>query len=66
MDIIQFEVLEDGTLKITTDEISGENHMNAEEFLKWLAQELGGEVKRVKRGHGSHTHVYVSRKKQAQ
>lgn len=54
------EILEDGTIKTTTDAISGANHQNAEEFLKSMARLAGGETVRVKRNdrreHG-HTHA---------
>ena len=66
-DTIQWEILEDGTVSVTTDTISGQNHLSADELLDQLGDMLGGEVKRKKRkghvhaGHGhkhgqTHTH----------
>ena len=55
-DQIEFEVLADGTLKITTGKISGPNHGNAESLLKEIRKEMGGEVKRVKKSHNYHNH----------
>ena len=62
VDEIQIEVLEDGTIKSTTDPISGANHANAEQFLRYVAQLGGGDTTiRKKAGHththhGAHTH----------
>jgi len=51
-DTIQWEVLEDGTVTITTDAISGQNHLSADELLESLADMLGGEVDiSERRGH---------------
>ena len=55
MDTIEVEVLEDGTLKVTTDQISTANHRNADEFLKLVKSLVGGEVETTKRTRG-HTH----------
>lgn len=56
-DTIQIEVLEDGTIKVTTDPISGANHANAEQFLAFMSTLAGGETTRVKRGDAhSHSH----------
>lgn len=60
-DNIEIEILADGTIKVTTDPISGANHANAEEFLRFMARMAGGETVRVKRTdvhhhHHDHTH----------
>lgn len=55
-DVIQVEILEDGTLKFTTDPISGSNHANAEEALRFIARMAGGETTRVKRSDVHHAH----------
>jgi hypothetical protein len=59
-DEMTIEILEDGTIKTTTNPISGANHQNAEEFLKSMARLAGGETTRVRRNdrheHG-HTHT---------
>ena len=55
-DTIQWEILEDGTISITTDAISGPNHQSADELLENLADLLGGEVKIEKRKGHVHQH----------
>jgi hypothetical protein len=58
IDKLIIEILEDGTIKTTTDKISGANHANAEQFLKHLATLAGGETSRVRRSDvQSHTHT---------
>ena len=49
MDKIAYEILEDGTVSITTDAIGRQNHHSADELLKELGQTLGGPVKINKR-----------------
>lgn len=60
MDSLAIEILEDGTIKTTTDAVSGANHANAEQFLKYMATLTGGETTRTKRGdvaaHHHHHH----------
>lgn len=57
MDNLTIEILEDGTIKTTSDAVSGPNHANAEQFLKHMATMAGGETVRVKRKDAhSHTH----------
>lgn len=70
MDKIIIEVLEDGTIKTTTDKVSMPNHSNAEGFLREMARLAGGTVKRVMRlgadltsalrahTHDGHTHSH--------
>jgi hypothetical protein len=55
-DTIHYEILEDGTISITTDAISGQNHQSADELLESLADLLGGEVKIDKRKGHVHQH----------
>jgi hypothetical protein len=43
-DNIQYEILEDGTISITTDQISGTNHASADKLLQSLFELVGGEV----------------------
>lgn len=52
-DSIQIEVLADGTLKITTDKVSGPNHISAEALLSDIAKECGGKTERQKRNTGA-------------
>jgi hypothetical protein len=59
IDNIEIEILEDGTIKVITDPISGPNHANADEFLKAMGRLAGGETTREKRKdvhHHGHTH----------
>jgi hypothetical protein len=55
-DNMRIEILEDGTIKVTTDPISGPNHVNAEGFLREMARLAGGETTRVKRTDSHHQH----------
>jgi len=57
LDNLQIEILADGTIKTTTDQVSGPNHQTAEQFLKMVAQLTGGETTRTKRKE-SHSHVH--------
>jgi hypothetical protein len=57
LDNMEIEILDDGTIKFTTDPISGANHQNADEFLKSVARLAGGETTRVRR-NDRHTHVH--------
>lgn len=56
-DIIKIEILPDGTIKSTTDPISGPNHQSAENFMRTLTALTAGEATRTARGHG-HAHVH--------
>lgn len=67
MDRMKIEILADGTVKSTSDEVSPENHQAAEAFLKMLAGLTGGSSTRRARGdaptwsthsHGEHTHTH--------
>lgn len=58
MDKLEIEITEDGTIKISSDKVSGANHANAEAFYKLLAQNAGGATTRErKQGHG-HVHEH--------
>ena len=73
-DNIQFEILEDGTISVTTDQISGTNHVSADKLLKRMFELAGGETTCRKRTrlevghsligalhehtHDGHTHVH--------
>lgn len=67
MDRLKIEILADGTIKSTSDEVSPENHQAAEAFLRMLAGLTGGASTRKARGdaptrtahsHGSITHSH--------
>jgi hypothetical protein len=57
-DVINVEILADGTLKITTDQVSAANHSKAEEFLKDLEQSCGAPATRTKRKGAGPVHVH--------
>ena len=57
-DQIQVEILDDGTVSITTDAVSGQNHKSADELLAYLAELTGGPVKVKKRKGQVHRHVH--------
>lgn len=57
IDSMEIEVLADGTVKVTTDPISPANHMSCEQFLAFMARNLGGEVTTTRRRE-SHRHVH--------
>ena len=48
-DRFTIEILEDATIKTTTDAVSAANHDNAEQFLRAMAHLAGGESKRERR-----------------
>ena len=52
------EILEDGTVSVTTGDVEGTKHVSADELLMELGEALGGNVNIKKReGHKHHTHV---------
>lgn len=55
LDQLKIEILDDGTIKVETDDLSGVNHLNAEQLLGFLARELGGETTRVRKNP---THIH--------
>jgi spore cortex formation protein SpoVR/YcgB (stage V sporulation) len=57
MDIIDIEVLADGTIKFQTDSISQANHLSADEFLKEMAELTGGEVTIEQKEKGSKARI---------
>ena len=60
MDKIKYEILEDGTVTIDTDQISGPNHLSADELLRQLSDLLGGgvEVRHKKSSLHQHSHSH--------
>lgn len=60
-DLIEIEILENGTAKITTPSISDANHAVADELVKKLKTLLGGEVtveRRPDHEHQEHVHQH--------
>lgn len=66
MDKLRIEILDDGTIRTTTDNVSAANHANAEAFLRYLAELAGGSTTRTRRAetatqareheHAGHSH----------
>lgn len=56
-DVLNVEILPDGTLKISTDKISMPNHQSAEAFVKGCQTALGGKTD-VKHKHGAKAHTH--------
>ncbi len=55
-DVMKVEILEDGTVSVTTDAVSGTNHVSADELLEALSKELGGKRTTKARKKTAHTH----------
>lgn len=60
---IRITVLEDGTVKTETGDLSGPQHQTAEGFMQSLETLLGGKVEQEKIGHSHHHHVQTEREK---
>ena len=56
-DQLKISVLEDGSIKVETDEVGAANHVSAEKFLETMARLAGGETEVVRKGKG-HTHTH--------
>lgn len=59
IDSLTIEILEDGTIKTTSNAVSAVNHENAEQFLKAMARLAGGETTREARKDVKHGHVHL-------
>ena len=53
---IDVRVLADGQVKAETGDMGGASHMAADNFLKYLATLLGGEVTETKAAEAHHHH----------
>lgn len=58
IDTLKIEILEDGTIKTTSDAVSAANHDNAEQFLRAMARLAGGETTREARKNVKHSHSH--------
>lgn len=58
-DMIQYEILEDGTISVITDQVSGVNHRSADELLKQLAETAGGSSTIKQRSKFAHVHNHA-------
>ena len=56
-DTLTIEILEDGTIKTSSDTVSAANHESAEQFLRAIARLAGGETRREARKDAKHGHV---------
>lgn len=56
-DVLHIDILEDGTIKTTTDAVSAPNHSNAEAFLRFIATFAGGPTTRTRRGDVATAHT---------
>lgn len=48
MDIINFEIMEDGTITLKTSDISDGNHMSADQLLLDMTKLMGGKLTVIK------------------
>ena len=56
-DKIEIEILEDGTISVATDKVSGKNHHSADQFLDAIKKIAGGECETTKNKKSYvHTH----------
>ena len=44
-DTLDVEILEDGTIRVTSDQVSVGNHRSADQLLQMIEQLMGGETK---------------------
>jgi hypothetical protein len=56
-DSMEVQILPDGTFRVTTDPISGANHLNAEQLLQFMEKQLGTKTEITSRKKMAHTHV---------
>jgi hypothetical protein len=58
-DVMEIEILEDGTVRSTTGKISLANHGAADQFFAVMFRLMGGSVRRIVRGLvGAHEHEH--------
>jgi len=67
MSVIDYTILEDGTITVTTGDLSGPNHVSADKLLKQMFELVGGPVDTRKRSrlsvghdvsHALHQHAH--------
>lgn len=59
-DVINIEILEDGTIKAETSKISAVNHLLADRFFGFLRELCGGSREVKSKGHTAHVHSHGS------
>jgi len=58
-DQLKIEILADGVISVSTDKISGTNHVSADEFLAEVSRLSGGErVTTKKKNRFAHSHSH--------
>jgi hypothetical protein len=57
-DRITFRVLNDGTVRITSDRISGANHASADALVKGVEGLMAGDTEVHRRADHAHAHVH--------
>lgn len=57
-DQLKITVLEDGTIKVETDEVGQANHLSADKFLEAMSRLAGGDTETIRKGrtHAHHHH----------
>jgi hypothetical protein len=59
IDVMECEILADGTIKTATDSVSPANHRSADEFLEMITKLTGGAVANIRKpGHEGHLHQH--------
>lgn len=53
---IRIKVLDDGKISVETDDLSGENHVSADQLMKMFDQMLGMPIEVKKKDKGLHHH----------
>lgn len=61
-DIIDIEILDDGTIKFKTEDISEANHLSADEFLNEVVELAGGTRKTEHRQRPAKAHKHLHHK----
>ncbi len=57
-DTLKIEILDDGTIKVTSDVVSAANHASADKFVTFLARLAGGATTITKRSKHTHSHAH--------
>jgi hypothetical protein len=60
MDIMNFEILEDGTITVKTSDISDGNHMSADNLIMNMADLMGGKMT-YKGNKEAQAHAHIHR-----
>lgn len=62
VDKMKIEILDDGTIKTSTDKVSMPNHANAEGFLREIRRLAGGKTESKRKTGHHHTHSHTHEK----